>query len=714
MACRARFCSICVFPSDRDRAELGCARTTTNAPVNILMKSLQLFGLGTVLALAVGLAGCTDPKPNPIEPPPKFRDGIPLDTTATQIAPADKPYLVSHHWTIPVGRTVTILPGTEIMFDSLWWVDVRGRIEAVGTVEDPIIFTTAYLDPKLGQWRGFKLRHSPDGESRFEHCIFSYGAFYDTDTLKMDPLEGAPIVESLHFRGMLCVRNSSPLIERCIVISNQNNAVSLSGPNCAPRVRYNILTDNDASAVRADTLVPIADVVGEPGKPDISYNCVAKNSSALFVYGFDSTRFGLRLRINANRDSVDFFYNLDLLPMMRDPANRDFTLKSCSPCVDAGPVGVDLDFDDTRADMGSNPYVQVAGELRGLLEEDTLSAAVAYRMSCDCTVDSGRTLYIEPGTHIEATGLYTVTVVGRVIMAGSENARIRFEAAPPADQWGGFQITNLDTLAEPSRLEYVDLVNYQRLDVVKPGTRFDHCHFEHGYLHGMRVATHATGESDTVSVQSCTFVSCGAHAVVAETSAVTIRNTLITASAGRGITLLNPGAAAVTNCLIYGNGSSGLDLENFAVPAVTNNTIAQNGYYGIHLLNNCNPAVLNNIILANHFCGVLAQQSSVPTLQYNDVWGHSMATDTGTANSDYVPPSLARSNSISTDPLFRASDDWQLAAGSPCVNAGDPRAEFNDPDGSRNDMGAFGGPAASAGVGALRLRGPLNPRLAWK
>ena len=676
------------------------------------MKSFRLFGIGTVLALAACLAGCTNPKPNPVQPVPKFRDGIALDTNATLIVPADKPYLVSHHWTVPAGRTVTILPGAEIMFDSLWWVDVQGRIEAVGTAEDPIIFTTAHLVPQLGQWRGFKLRHSPDGESRFEHCIFSYGAYYDTDTLKMDPVEGAPIVESLHFRGMLCARNSSPVIERCVVISNQNNAVSLSGPNCAPRVRYNILTDNDASAVRADTLVPIADYVGEPGKPDVSYNCVADNSSALFVYGFDSTRFGRRLKINANRDSVDFFYNLDMPPMMRNPTDRDFTLQSCSPCVDAGPVGVDLDFDNTRADMGSNPYVQVPGELRGLLEEDTLRAAVAYRMSCHCKVDSGRTLYIEPGTHIEATGLYTITVVGRVIMAGSEGARIRFESVPPADQWGGIEITNLDTLGEPSRLEYVDLVNYRRLTVAKAGTRFDHCLFENGFLYGMRVATYGTEESDTVSLQSCSFRSCGEHALLADTSAVTVRNTLISGSAGRGITLRSPGTAAVTNCLVYGNSTIGLVLENSASLAVINNTIGRNGYYGIQLVNNCNPTMLNNIIVSNQRYGVFAQLMSAPTLQYNNVWGHSMPTDTGTANTDYVPASLVYSNSISDDPLFRASDDWQLAAASPCVNAGDPSPEFNDPDGSRNDLGAYGGPAASRGVGAVRLRGPVAYRLA--
>jgi hypothetical protein len=61
------------------------------------------------------------------------------------------------------------------------------------------------------------------------------------------------------------------------------------------------------------------------------------------------------------------------------------------------------------------------------------------------------------------------------------------------------------------------------------------------------------------------------------------------------------------------------------------------------------------------------------------------------------------------DPLFTRdenirnfTDYYSLAPSSPAIDAGDPRAFFNDPDGSRNDMGAFGGP----GAGALGWRGP--------
>ena len=41
------------------------------------------------------------------------------------------------------------------------------------------------------------------------------------------------------------------------------------------------------------------------------------------------------------------------------------------------------------------------------------------------------------------------------------------------------------------------------------------------------------------------------------------------------------------------------------------------------------------------------------------------------------------------------NDDLTLAAGSPAIDAGDP--SISDPDGSRSDIGAFGGPFSMEG-----------------
>jgi hypothetical protein len=55
---------------------------------------------------------------------------------------------------------------------------------------------------------------------------------------------------------------------------------------------------------------------------------------------------------------------------------------------------------------------------------------------------------------------------------------------------------------------------------------------------------------------------------------------------------------------------------------------------------------------------------------------------------------------ISADPLFadQANGDFRLQPDSPCVDTGNSDPTFNDPDGSRNDMGAYGGPKADPGI----------------
>ena len=41
------------------------------------------------------------------------------------------------------------------------------------------------------------------------------------------------------------------------------------------------------------------------------------------------------------------------------------------------------------------------------------------------------------------------------------------------------------------------------------------------------------------------------------------------------------------------------------------------------------------------------------------------------------------------------NDDFSLRSTSSSVNAGNSSSSYNDTDGSRNDMGAYGGPAGS-------------------
>ena len=53
-----------------------------------------------------------------------------------------------------------------------------------------------------------------------------------------------------------------------------------------------------------------------------------------------------------------------------------------------------------------------------------------------------------------------------------------------------------------------------------------------------------------------------------------------------------------------------------------------------------------------------------------------------------------QNGNLDADPLFfdPENNDFHLQEGSPCNDAGNPAPEYNNADGSRNDMGAYGGP----------------------
>ena len=162
-----------------------------------------------------------------------------------------------------------------------------------------------------------------------------------------------------------------------------------------------------------------------------------------------------------------------------------------------------------------------------------------------------------------------------------------------------------------------------------------------------------------------------------------------TNSTNTGGIICNASSIEITNNVIVNNtGQWGaFNLSNNSNAIITNNTIANNEStnstsYLMFLLNSV-PVITNSIIIDN---GVIYYLST-PEITYSCVTGGFA----GEGNIDEDPLFVAPTAGDGTD-YNGLSASWWLQAGSPCINAGNPDAMYNDLDGSRNDMGAYGGP----------------------
>ena len=151
----------------------------------------------------------------------------------------------------------------------------------------------------------------------------------------------------------------------------------------------------------------------------------------------------------------------------------------------------------------------------------------------------------------------------------------------------------------------------------------------------------------------------------------------------------------------YGGGAAVHVLNPGGNTTVENNVMLFNsssdGTLGFSLtfLSTNNAKAYNNIIAFNTGAGVWSEDAYPPQVRFNNLFGNSG----GTFDTDSIFNPSPPGDNINVDPMLAATsddgdwtnEDWALSIGSPCIDAGNPATGYNDPDGTPNDMGIFGG-----------------------
>ena len=166
----------------------------------------------------------------------------------------------------------------------------------------------------------------------------------------------------------------------------------------------------------------------------------------------------------------------------------------------------------------------------------------------------------------------------------------------------------------------------------------------------------------------------------------------------------------IENNIISGCGLHGIYIhahEGYSqYSTVANNTISNNGENGIYLHGYkrygdfagyiANLQVINNIITSNTNYGIQLLNEGYTYLGTHNFSNNNLWNNVS-GNTSAVTVSANAGNFFS-DPFFVNSDtgDFHLQSTSLCIDAGMVSSTYNDPDGTRNNMGAYGGPGAAA------------------
>jgi len=215
------------------------------------------------------------------------------------------------------------------------------------------------------------------------------------------------------------------------------------------------------------------------------------------------------------------------------------------------------------------------------------------------------------------------------------------------------------------------------------------------------------------SIENCTFsdnlgnsINLGSSTDSdAETANVTIINNTISETLNNksAVNLFKDTTATIKNNLIINNTGEGIQSYESSSSEIINNTINNNEKAGIFLYDSSDSVIKNNII-TNNQNGISAESyAGTVNISYNNVWNN--LYEGNEVNYNSVNPG---ENDISLDPIFKSDNDFHLDMSgcgstelpcsdscpencSPSIDAGDPSSEYNDVDGSRNDMGVYGG-----------------------
>jgi parallel beta-helix repeat protein len=147
-------------------------------------------------------------------------------------------YIVNDNITVPFGQKLEIEQGTQIKFNGYYSFIVNGTLEAIGTENEYIIFTSNKSTPTKKDWNQIQINSST--KSILNYCIIEYAKEQNSDNYGMLHVTGTADIENSIFRngeesgisvrdaGIVAIKNTT--IENCSygIYINSSSDINIS------------------------------------------------------------------------------------------------------------------------------------------------------------------------------------------------------------------------------------------------------------------------------------------------------------------------------------------------------------------------------------------------------------------------------------------------------------------------------------------------------
>lgn len=154
----------------------------------------------------------------------------------------NSPVVVTNNITVPVGSSLKIQPGVQVVFSGYYRFLIKGAFEAIGEKDQQIVFTCSRKPPQIAFWKGIVL-YGTDCTAIISDCVVEY-AFKNMcwETSKKNPV----IIRHVTFRhnnyGLYCSN-----IKSAMILKNHfyNNNFGIYCDFSSPTIQGNFIINND-------------------------------------------------------------------------------------------------------------------------------------------------------------------------------------------------------------------------------------------------------------------------------------------------------------------------------------------------------------------------------------------------------------------------------------------------------------------------------------